>query len=107
MRFSWEGREYLWDFSRITVSQAIVITNHTGQGLTSWQTACEQMDPKSLQALLWAVKAQNGEKCEIGSLDFPMMQFVEAFGAGVDDAPLAADPTVEAPQPPASSTSPI
>lgn len=79
MEFDFQGRHYLYDPARMDVRTAMAIKLHTGFGLLSWQNAVMDMDPAAVQALLFAVKAQNGEPCDIATLEFPILEFIEVF----------------------------
>jgi len=79
MEFEFEGRKWSYDPSVIDVASAIVIKGHTGHGLRSWSVAVDDWDPAAIQALYWVVKHQNGERCEIASLNFSIGDFMEAF----------------------------
>jgi hypothetical protein len=79
----WAGKDYSYDPSGVTVAEAVLIKNHTGYGLVSWERACRDADPQAIQALLWLIKRRNGEVCEPASLDFDVIAFLAAYGEAV------------------------
>lgn len=75
----WEGATYSYDPQQIDVQTAVAIKLHTGMGLRSWSKAVDDWDPVAVQALLWAVKKQNGETCHMASLNFSIADFMAVF----------------------------
>lgn len=78
MLIKFAGQEYEYDPAGIDVKTAIAIRDHTGMGIRSWQKAIDDADPLALQALLWVVKDQNGERVPIRTLNFAVVEFFEA-----------------------------
>ena len=79
MQFEFEDKTYTYDPAGLDVRTAMVIKVHTGHGLKSWNEAVQELEPDAVQALFWAVKQQNGEPCEIASLNFSIPDFMAAF----------------------------
>ena len=78
LTIEWEGKSYTYNPAAVSVKTAIAIKDYTGWGLRSWEKAVNDADPRALQALLFAIKAQNGEPCSIASLvDFNPVDFFE------------------------------
>lgn len=104
MIVKWQGKDYTYEPGNITVREAIAIKLYTGCGLVSWQAAVRDADPQAMQALLWLVKSRNAEPCEMASLDFDVMAFLDAYvtailadkelAAAVESAPKAVDSSV-------------
>ena len=111
MIIDWEGRKYALDFEEITISQAEALEDYTGRPLGEW---LEQLDQgahtsvKILRPVCWLMLAQNanGEQPPpIGTLDFKLLRFAEAFDAAelteaerrTVDAAGQPDPTRAAP----------
>lgn len=83
MIITWQGKPYAFEPGNVTVREATTIKLHTGHGLISWQKAIWDADPQSVAALMWLVKARNGEAAEIAMLDFDVMAFLNAYGEAV------------------------
>jgi hypothetical protein len=95
----WDGKTYSYEVHKITVAAAIAIKLHTGLGLKSWAKAVDDWDPQAVQALLFAMKQQNGEPVVIADLEFDLTGFMTAFekayAKSIDDAvaEFGADPS--------------
>lgn len=83
MIIDWQGKPYTFEPGNVTVREATTIKLHTGHGLISWQKAIWDADPQSVAALMWLMKARNGEATEIAMLDFDVMAFLNAYGEAV------------------------
>lgn len=101
MIIDWQGKPYAFEPGNVTVREATTIKLHTGHGLISWQRAIWDAEPQSVAALMWLMKARNGDAVEIATLDFDVMAFLNAYGEAVT-ADLAADAAVD-PAPKAGS----
>lgn len=75
----WDGKTYEYIAGAISVKEAIAVRLYTGKGYKDWLTGCGQMDPECLQALLWVIKAHNGEPCVMADIDFSIPEFVAAY----------------------------
>lgn len=82
MIIQWDGQEYQFEHADIRIKQAVVIKQHTGFPFRAWVRESEEGDPQALQALLWVIKQQNGERVDIASLDFSVTDFLAAFDEG-------------------------
>ena len=79
MKIKWDGRVYEYDPAQIDVNTGIKIREHTGMGIRSWERAIDDADPVALQALLWVIKEQNGERTPIRTLNFSVVDFHAAI----------------------------
>jgi len=88
MIIKFDGREYEFDTATgITVKEAMPIKLHTGHGVRSWWKAVAELEPEACQGLLWLLKRRNGETCDMASLDFDIVVFLNAFNeAGAAEA---------------------
>lgn len=82
MKIEWEGSTYTYEPEDIDIKQATVIKMHTGMGLVSWERACNDMEPAACQALMWVIKAQNGEITSVSEINCKPMKLIMAIGAG-------------------------
>lgn len=83
MIIEWEGREYDYDPARIDVGDGMVVKQHTGCGMRSFEKGVDDGDPACLQALLWIIKKQNGEKiANPRMLNFSLHDFYAAVMRG-------------------------
>lgn len=86
LRIQWDGKEYLYNPSKVTVQSAIAIRDYTGMGMKTWEKAIDDADPRALQALLFAIKAQNGERAAIQTLDFSVSEFFDEVNRALREA---------------------
>lgn len=88
MIVDWDGKKYEFDLAAgITVKEAVPVKLHTGLGVKSFWRAVSELEPEACQGLLWILKRRNGEVCDMASLDFDIVAFVNAFNAaGADEA---------------------
>lgn len=104
MLIKFQGAEYQYEAGGITVKEAIAIKAHTGHGLKTWSSAVDDMDPESIQALFWVIRSRNGQIGEpIESLDFPIVEFLDAYFAAFNEAAKATKRTAPAPKAPTAS----
>lgn len=82
----WAGKKYHYDPEDITVRQGMVIKTYTGLDLKPWETALDNGDVKSWQALMWLMKQMNGERTQIQTEDFPIVKFMNTFNQASQDA---------------------
>lgn len=62
LEIEWDGQEYGYDPEEIDMPTATTIKDHTGWGLKTWSKEVDEMNPIALNALLYAIKRQNGDK---------------------------------------------
>jgi hypothetical protein len=80
MIVEWADTSYVYDPRLIDVRTAIKIQEYTGLGLRSWERGVDDANPKCMQALLFAVLTQAGERpATIGSLNFSPLDFFDAI----------------------------
>lgn len=79
MQFEFEGREWVYDPSKLNVATATAIKHHTGLGLKGWNEAVEELEPDAIQALYWTIREQNGVAGDIAALEFSIPDFIAAF----------------------------
>lgn len=79
MLIEFGGIDYDYATERINVKTAIVIKEHTGHGLLSWTKGIDDADAADLQGLLYAMKVQNGERPNIKTLDFSILELFTAM----------------------------
>lgn len=85
MKIDWNGRELFYDDRRVTVSQARILKTDTGLDWPmQFVEAIGKMDPAAIQGLMWLVRAQNGYQERIDDVDGSIMEFIDAYSAGVD-----------------------
>ena len=82
MIINFEGETYEWT-GRVMVSEEAIIHRHTGMHYVDWLQSIEHGDGRSIQTFLWLLKKHKGAGCEITTLDFDMVAFMEAFGNAV------------------------
>jgi len=101
MKVEFDGKTYLYDPTKIKVSQAYVIQNYTrdeqyptGRGFMEWQQGFQEMKPNCMQALLWKLKNDNGEPCTIEQVgDFDMGELMAAIGKAAQEEDAVERPT--------------
>lgn len=81
-KVQWENKEYLFDPEDIDVRQGIAIQYGTGMTLKAFNEGIQEVDVHAWQALMWLMKDQNGETCNIADLNFK----VNAFSTAINDA---------------------
>lgn len=86
----WEGKTYQYSPSLIDIRTAIAIKDYTGLGMRSWERAVDDADPQALQCLLFAIKAQAGERVPIASLEFSPVEFFAEINRAALEAVAAA-----------------
>lgn len=79
MKIEWDGRQWDFDESDITVKQGIVI--HMAHGITvaEFSEGLVTMDARALQAGYWLMLQQNGVTKPIADCDFKAVAFAEAY----------------------------
>jgi len=102
----WEGKSYRYEPDALDIKAAYVIKAHTGLGIMSWMRSAMDGDPASIQALVWAIKSQNGETCVVNDVNVPVMAFLATFVEALTDDDDEPDPTPAA-TPAAPSPDPI
>lgn len=112
MRIEFEGTIYDYDPADVSIAALIVIKDFTGHGYESWIKSFDDLDPRSLQALWWLMRRQNGVVETIAAVpDVNALALLAAFTKAVEaDEPVEepganpADPT-EAPAAPLTGAS--
>jgi hypothetical protein len=127
MKVHFEDRDWNLDLSDINLKPAIVIQSYMGMSINKWVDSLnDEADAdgnivkaaadspeflKSVGAVYWLMKAQNGAQCPIGDVDFPLGAFTQAMADAqaaeepeADGQPDEPDPTTL--PPPASEPSP-
>ena len=59
---TFDGETLAFDDSLIDMATAMTICDYTGKGLLSWERGWRDGDARCLQALLFAIWAQNGRR---------------------------------------------
>ncbi|WP_298330343.1 hypothetical protein [Haloactinopolyspora sp.] len=113
MRIEFEGTIYDYDPADVSIAALIVIKDFTGHGYESWIKSFDDLDPRSLQALWWLMRRQNGVVETIAAVpDVNALALLAAFTKAVDDAPAPdveadpTDPTAAPVAPPTGATTP-
>ncbi|GAA1701643.1 hypothetical protein [Fodinicola feengrottensis] len=80
-KVDWEGKTYDFDPEDIDVKQGIAIQYGTGMTLKAFNDGIQEVDVHAWQALMWLMKNQNGEQCNIQDLNFKVNAFSNAINA--------------------------
>lgn len=100
MLVHWEEKIFDYDPRMIDTRTAIRINEYTGLGLRSWEKAVDDGNAKALQALLFAIKVQAGERVTSPSaLTFSVLDFYDAIVQAAAEElaeKIAAEPEPEA-----------
>ena len=91
--FTFDGVDYTWEASKVTLEQAFVIKNFTTFGLVSWMRGIADADPGCIQTLWWVINAQNGKTMtveEAGSV-LPLQLLDAVLSGSVVDPTVAAN----------------
>jgi hypothetical protein len=81
MVITWKDEEYNFDIDDLTVAQAKVIKAHCGLTLMGLVEALRVGDPDGLRAAFWLMHAQSGKGCNIDTVDFKIVDFLNAITA--------------------------
>ncbi|MEW2300278.1 hypothetical protein AB0958_09885 [Streptomyces sp. NPDC006655] len=96
-----EGTVYEFDPGRMLLAEAREIKTYTGMTIPSWSVGIDEMDPDSLQSLIYLAKKRAGESLrysDLDTLDFAdihlePMEDEEEAEEGPEAAQQAVDPT--------------
>jgi hypothetical protein len=80
VKINFEGRDWDFDETQITVKQGIVIHLAHGMTIAEFSAGLPALDARSLQAAYWLMKQQNGVVLPIKDCDFRAVPFAEAYG---------------------------
>lgn len=62
MKFTYDGRQYEWDITLLSVEECEAIEKYTGtRGMGDWSNQMAVLNTKSMQALWWAIRRQDGQ----------------------------------------------
>lgn len=115
MRFTVEGREYDFDADKLSVGEARLVKQHTGNGVRSWLNGINDYEPDAWLALILIAKKRNGEAVTWNDLqDIDFLEVCNSHQAAVaeelqrriaqlqaEGEEAAADPTKPATKAPA------
>ena len=82
---TFDGETYEWT-GKIMLSEMSVIQYHTGYHYVDFMASLDRGEGPSLQALLSLLKKHKLQPCDIKTLDFDIVAFMEAFGAAAAEA---------------------
>jgi hypothetical protein len=79
MLINWKDEEFNFDLDEMTVAQAKVIKVHCQFTLLGLVNALKVGDPDALRAAFWLMHVQSGKTCNIDTIDFKIVEFLNAL----------------------------
>jgi hypothetical protein len=92
VEFEFDGRQRSVDIDAVTLEQAFVIKDSTtcgeaphGMNLKQFAEGVNEANPFALRCVYWLMLQQEGTVCPIRGLEFPIVQFQNAFVTAIKE----------------------
>lgn len=77
--FTVGGTEYEFDQNKLALVEAIAVKKAAGLTVKAFQEGLTEMDPESLQAMVWLAKKRAGEAVRLQDVDFDVVDLCQTM----------------------------